>query len=50
MFDGGRTEPDDLLDLRLARPDEPVDVSGRVWMTVGDLRWEMTTGVHERFG
>jgi hypothetical protein len=32
------------------RPDEPVDASGRGWMTVGDLRWEMTTGFDERFG
>ena len=26
MFDGDRTEPDDLLDLRLANPNEPVSV------------------------
>jgi hypothetical protein len=50
MFDGDRTEPDDLLDLRLANPNEPVSVYGRVWMTVGDLRGELTTGLHERFG
>jgi hypothetical protein len=51
LNNGDQTEVDDLLDvLKLARPDEPVYVSGRGWMTVGDLRWEMTAGSDRAVG
>ena len=40
---GGQTELDNLLEVvRVARTDDPVYVSGHGWMTVGDLRWDMT--------
>ena len=36
----------DLTDvLEEAKVDDPVYVTARGWMTVGDLRWEMPTGL-----
>jgi hypothetical protein len=50
---GDQTNLDTVLEVvRVAHPDDPVYVSGRGWMTVGDLRWDMdtTTGDNPRDG
>ena len=46
---GGRTQLDDLTEvLRVACTDDPVYVTGRGWMLVGDLRWDMTSESRHR--
>ena len=48
---GDQTHLDTLLEVvRVARPDDPVYVPGRGWMTVGDLRWDMTADAAARSG
>jgi len=43
LHDGDQTQLDTMVQVvRVARPDDPVYVPGRGWMTVGDLRWDMT--------
>jgi hypothetical protein len=42
LRNGGKTKLDTVLEVvRVARPDDAVYVSGRGWMTVGDLSWDM---------
>jgi hypothetical protein len=51
LRNGDPTQMDTLLEVvRVARPEDPVYVSGRGWMTVGDLSWDMddTFGDHAR--
>jgi len=44
LRNGDHTQLDTLLEVvRVARPDDAVYVSGRGWMTVGDLSWDMDT-------
>ena len=41
---GDQNDLDTVLEVaQVAHPDDPVYVSGRGWMTVGDLRWGMDT-------
>ena len=42
LRNGDQTQLDTLIEVvRLAHPDDAVYVSGRGWMTVGDLSWDM---------
>ena len=53
LRNGDQTQLDTLIEVvRLAHPDDAVYVSGRGWMTVGDLRWDMDApvGDHARSG
>ena len=43
LRNGDQTQLDTILEVvQAARADDPVYVPGRGWMSVGDLRWEMT--------
>ena len=51
LHDGDQTQLDTLLEVvRVARPDDPVYVPGRGWMTVGNLSWDMTGNTEARSG
>ena len=53
LRNGDPTQLDTILEVvRVAHPEDPVYVSGRGWMTVGDLRWDMdaTVADHARSG
>ena len=46
LRNGDQTQLETLIEVvRLAHPDDAVYVSGRGWMTVGDLSWDMDTTV-----
>ena len=51
LRNGDQTQLDTLLEVvQVARADDPVYVPGRGWMSVGDLRWDMTADAEARSG